>query len=65
MSTCDKNSNTITAANPASSNVTINSLQINKKYNPNLFDPNKILAGLQNYNALNFMVNQTLGIEVR
>jgi len=61
------NDQSLSAANPANqqTNSNTNAIQVITGYNPNIFDPNKVLSALNTYLSLNQTINQTLGLEVK
>jgi hypothetical protein len=66
MADCaDSNGQNPSAANPQDQQLNSGVFQTVTGYNPNMFDPNKILAAVNTYNSLNYTVNNTLGMDTR
>ena len=53
------------AANPEGQLLNSGGFQTVTGYNPNMFDPNKILSAVNTYNSLNYTVNNSLGMDTR
>ena len=64
MALCDENQN-VSAANPSNQQLNDGVFKTTVGYDPNMFDPNKILSAANTYNSLNYTVNQTLGMDTR
>jgi hypothetical protein len=61
----DENNQNVSASDPTNQKLNSGQFKVVPGYNPNIFDPNKLLSAVNTYNSLNYTVNKTLGMDTR